>query len=423
MKIARSIFLIFRLLGESFSFAYTSIKSNKLRTSLSLLGVSVGIFAIISVYTMVDALEENMRTSVDRLGSDVVYIEKWPWGPEEDGTEYKWWEFRQRPEIKYSEYKEIQVQSTMAESVALYTGFRRELKYKSNTIGRATVIGITQEWNEVSPLDIEEGRYFTPLENNSGAAVAIIGHVLADELFNGENPVGKEIKIAGRKARVIGLLKKQGTSIINVMDLDNMVSVPLNFARGIVSLRYSDPSIAVKAKPGISQSELMGELKMIMRSLRRLKPTQKDSFSLNELSVIQNQLSGMFIMLNLAGALIGGFSILIGGFGIANIMFVSVKERTGIIGIQKALGAKNYFILTQFLFEATLLAVVGGIIGLLIVYAGSFLISHALDFEINLRLSNIIRGLSISGVIGVVSGFIPAYMASRLDPVTAINAK
>ncbi len=422
MKIVRNIYLIFKLLGESFVFAYSSVKANKLRTFLSLLGVSVGIFSIISVYTVVDALEANMRAGVESLGSNVMYIERWPWGPE-DGVEYKWWEFRQRPEIKYDEFQRVQAQSKLAESTALFMGFRHEVKYKSNALTGVTVIGITHEWNDVNPLDIEEGRYMTAMEAHSGAAVALMGNVVAQELFSGEDPIGKDIRVAGRKARVIGVLKKEGSSIVNVMDLDNMVALPLNFARSIVDLRRGDPSIAVKAKPGVDQDELKGELKMIMRSLRRLKPVQKDNFSLNEMSVIQNQLSGMFSMLNMAGGLIGGFAILIGGFGIANIMFVSVKERTNIIGIQKALGAKNYFILTQFLFEATLLAVAGGVIGLILVYGGSAAISSAMDFSIDLNISNIIRGLSISGIIGIVSGFIPAYMASRLSPVTAINAK
>ncbi|MCL2097462.1 MAG: ABC transporter permease [Bacteroidales bacterium] len=421
MKIFRNIFLIFKLLNESFVFAFTSVKANKLRTFLSLLGVSVGIFSIISVYTMVDALEANMRAGVETLGSNVVYIEKWPWAGE-DG-EYKWWEFWQRPMATYNEFQQIQAQSTNAQAVALYMRFRRELKYKTNTLSGVAVIGVTHEWNDVNPLNIAEGRYMTLLEANNSASVAIIGPVVAEELFEGENPVGKEIKVAGRKLQVIALLEKEGSSLINVMDLDNTLIIPFSYARTIADMRWAEPTIAVKAKPGVYKEDLMGELKMIMRSLRRLKPAQKDNFALNELSVIEKELSGMFVVLNLVGMVVGGFSILIGGFGIANIMFVSVKERTPIIGIQKALGAKNYFILTQFLFEASLLAVAGGLVGLLLVFGGSALFSHLLDFTINLSLSNIILGVSISAVIGLVSGFIPAYVASRLDPVVAINAK
>jgi putative ABC transport system permease protein len=417
----RSIYLFFKLLNESFSFAFHSVRTNKLRTFLSLLGVSIGIFAIISVFTVVDALEKNIRDSVESLGSNVIYIEKWPWTDE--GGVYKWWEFRQRPEIKYEDYVHIKANSQLAEEVALYMGFRRDVQYKKNTASRTTVLGATYEWNDVYYTEIEFGRYFSVMEANAGANVAVIGSVLAADLFEGEDPLGKIIKVNGYKTRIIGVAKRQGSGMVNMIDTDNLVMLPLNYARNMVSMRYADPSIAVKAKPGVEKDDLKGELRMMMRMLRRLSPSQKDNFSLNEISVLENQLASMFGMLNIVGMLIGGFSILIGGFGIANIMFVSVKERTNIIGIQKALGAKKYFILTQFLFEATLLAVVGGVLGLLIVYALSAIVSSGFDMSITLTLSNIIRGIAISGTIGIVSGFIPAYTAARLNPVEAINSK
>ena len=417
----RGIYLFFKLLNESFSFAFHSVKTNRLRTFLSLLGVSIGIFAIISVFTVVDALEKNIRDDVESLGSDVVYIEKWPWTDE--GGVYKWWEFRQRPEMEYKDYLHIKANSQLAGEVALYMGFRREVKYKNNTASRTQIIGVTYEWNDVYYTEIEFGRYFTMQETNSGANVAVIGSVLAADLFEGEDPLGKIIKVDGHKTRIIGVAKRKGESMVNMIDTDDLVMLPLNYARNMVSLRYTDPSIAVKAKPGVEKDDLKGELRMMMRMLRRLSPSQKDNFSLNEISLLDGQLASIFGMLNLVGMLIGGFSILIGGFGIANIMFVSVKERTNIIGIQKALGAKKYFILTQFLFEAILLAVLGGVVGLSIVYALSALVSGGMGFTINLTFINIMRGIIISGTIGIVSGFIPAYTAASLNPVEAINAK
>jgi putative ABC transport system permease protein len=413
--------LFFKLLNESFSFAFHSVKTNKLRTFLSLLGVSIGIFAIISVFTVVDALEKNIRNDVETIGSNVVYIEKWPWTDE--GGVYKWWEFRQRPEMEYNDYLYIKANSKLAEEVALVMGFSREVKYRNNTVPRAPLQGVTYEWNDVYFTDIEFGRYFTMMETNTGANVAVIGAQLAADLFESEDPLGKIIKVDGRKTRIIGVAKRKGESMVNFVDTDNLVMLPLNYARSMVSLRHVGPSIAAKARPGIDRDELKGELRMMMRMLRRLSPSQKDNFSLNEISLLDGQLANIFGMLNLVGMLIGGFSILIGGFGIANIMFVSVKERTNIIGIQKALGAKKYFILTQFLFEAILLAVVGGLVGLLIVYALSALVSGGMGFAITLTLSNIVRGVVISGTVGVVSGFIPAYTAASLNPVEAINSK
>jgi putative ABC transport system permease protein len=407
-------------LNESFSFAFYSVKTNKLRTFLSLLGVSIGIFAIISVFTIVDSLEKNIRDDVEMLGSNVVYIETWPWG--NDGGEYKWWEFRQRPQLEHKDYLYIKANSKLAEEVALYMDFNREVKYRNNSVSRASLMGVTHEWNDVLYTEIEFGRYFSIMETNSGANVAIIGNALAADLFEEEDPLGKIIKVNGYKTRIIGVTKKKGESMVGY-NTDNIIMLPLNYARNMVAMRYGYPSIVAKARPGVEKEELKGELRMMMRMLRRLSPAQKDNFALNDISLIEGQLTSIFSVLNLVGMLIGGFSILIGGFGIANIMFVSVKERTNIIGIQKALGAKKYFILTQFLFEAILLAVAGGLVGLSIVYALSAIVSSGMEFSVTLTASNIIRGIAISGTIGVVSGFIPAYTAARLNPVEAINSK
>ncbi|MDR3180530.1 MAG: ABC transporter permease, partial [Prevotellaceae bacterium] len=318
----RGIYLFFKLLNESFSFAFQSVRANKLRTFLSLLGVSIGIFAIISVFTVVDALEKNIRDDVEALGSNVVYIEKWPWTDE--GGVYKWWEFRQRPELEYKDYLYIKANSQLAEETALIIGFNREVKYKNNTVSRTPLLGVTYEWNDVYYTEIEFGRYFSMMEAHSGANVAVIGSVLAVDLFEGEDPLGKIIKVDGRKTRIIGVAKRKGESTVNMIETDNLVMMTLNYARNMLSLRHAGPSIAVKAKPGVEKEDLKSELRMMMRMLRRLSPAQKDNFSLNEISLIEGQIVSIFSMLNLVGVLIGGFSILIGGFGIANIMFVSV---------------------------------------------------------------------------------------------------
>ncbi len=421
-KRLRSIYILLKLLGESFSFSYESVKSNKLRTLLSLLGVTIGIFSIVSVLTMVDALESNIREGIESFGSDVIYVQRWPWGPE-DGVEYKWWEFRQRPTIKYEEYLHIQNHCKSAATSAFVLNFSRQLKYKTNTTSRVGIAGVTYDWDKISSFDIEDGRYFSPMEINSGANVALIGNKLAIELFGDDTPVGKTFQIAGRKTRVIGLLKKQGKSLLNASDYDNSLMVPLNYARAMANMRYADPFIAVKAKSGVTIDDMKGELKMLMRSLHRLKPSQKDDFALNELSSITKQLNPILGTINGVGWIIGGFAILIGAFGVANIMFVSVKERTSIIGIQKALGAKNYFILMQFLFEAVLLTIAGGLLGLLIVFIGTNVVTYAFDFPIALTLGNILRGILISTVVGILAGIIPASMAARLNPVVAISAK
>ncbi len=422
-KYFRSIYILFKLLGESFNFAYTSVKANKVRTFLSLLGVTIGIFSIITVLTMLDALENNIRTGINELGSDVIYIEKWPW-TNEDGGEYKWWEYWQRPNNKYEEYMYLRDHCQSAEAVAMLSQFARPIKYKNNTLPDVGVIGCTPEWESISAsFEVGSGRMFSMMEYNSGTNVAVIGYKVWEELFEGADPIGKTIKIGGSKVTVIGVLKKQGSSIVNMMDYDNLVGVTFNFARAFVNTRRSEPMIAIKAQTGIDNEEIKAELRMIMRTQRRLQPTQKDNFSLNEMTAITKEFEPVFSIMSIVGIIIGGFSVLIGGFGVANIMFVSVKERTNIIGIQKALGAKNYFILTQFLYEAVLLAIAGGILGLLLVYGGTALVSIAMDYPITLSLKNIFVGMFGSAAIGIVAGFMPAFTASRLDPVVAINSR
>ncbi len=233
----------------------------------------------------------------------------------------------------------------------------------------------------------------------------------------------KTIKIGGQKVTVIGVFAKEGKSAIGENSLDNMVIIPLNLARTMVDLRNSGPWIMVKAKDDTSVEDLIDELRGILRAHHRLKPLDEDDFALNQIDLLKDSLDSIFASINFAGGFIAFFSIIVGGFGIANIMFVSVKERTSQIGVQKALGAKRYFILIQFLYEAVLLAVAGGVIGLLLIFIGTLAVTHGLDFNVSLTLSNIIRGLLISAVIGIVSGFVPAWVASRLSPVEAINTK
>lgn len=412
--------MITTLIKESIVFAWQALVVNKLRTFLSLLGITIGIFSIITVFTIVDSLERNIRGSVQSLGENVVFVMKWPWT---FGPDYPWWKYMNRPVPAYSELAELQRKIKSADAIGFRIGARKTLKRNNNTIENAIVSGWSFEFGKVKSFDIEDGRYFREDEVDGGYNVVLLGYTLAQGLFpNNENALGKTVKVAGRNCKVIGLLKKEGESMLG-NSMDNQAVVPYNFARLLMDVKSenSDPFIAAKAKPGITNIQLKDELTGAMRAIRSLKPLADDDFSLNETNLLSKGFDGLFDMVSIAGAIIGGFSILVGGFGIANIMFVSVRERTNIIGIQKSLGAKNYFILSQFLFEAVFLSLIGGIIGLIIIYFLT-LISHSfIDMEITLTRSNIILGLSISVLIGIISGFIPAYGASQLDPVEAIR--
>lgn len=412
--------MVLTLLKESIVFAWQALIANKLRTFLSLLGITIGIFAIITVFTIVDSLERNIRGSVQSLGDNVVFVMKWPWS---FGPDYPWWKYMNRPVPKYKELAEVQRKTKGAEAVGFRVGSRKTLKHNNNTIENAIVSGWSYDYGKIKSFDIADGRYFREDEVEGGYNVVILGSTIAEGLFpNSEYPIGKTIKVAGRNCKVIGVIKKEGESMLG-NTMDNQVIVPYNFARLLMEVKSenSDPFIAVKAKPGVSNAQLKDELTGVMRSIRGLKPMADDDFALNETNLLSKNFDAMFDGIGIAGAIIGGFSILVGGFGIANIMFVSVRERTNIIGIQKSLGAKNYFILSQFLFEAVFLSLIGGIIGLLLIYLLTFAADGAIDMEITLTRSNIILGLTISVLIGIISGFIPAYGASQLDPVEAIR--
>ena len=414
--------LLVRLILESFSFAFNSLRANKLRTFLSLLGITIGIFAIISVFTVIDSLERYIRDSLNSLGSNMVYVQKWPWAPPEGEMEYPWWKYLNRPVPEVEEAEEIMRRTSTVKNAVYFFGFSRTVQYGSNKIENATALASTYELLEAWNLKIQQGRYFTESEMHSGAPIAVIGAEIADQLFENLNPIGKSIKIQGFKFQVIGVYEKMGEDMFGTsMDKYIHISAIKSFYMIDVRNRDRGQSLVIKAKPGIGQDEFMAELAGVMRSIRRLKPMEENDFALNEVSIISNQFDQFFAVFNLAGWIIGGFSIIVGGFGIANIMFVSVKERTRIIGIQKSIGAKRYFILLEFIFEAVVLSVIGGVIGLILIFIGTQIVTYATEFTILLTPGNIVTGLLISSVIGFVAGLMPARAASRLNPVEAMN--
>jgi putative ABC transport system permease protein len=409
-----------RQILESFRFAWQALRSNLLRTLLSLLGVTIGIFAIIAVFTLVDSLERNIKTSLSFIGDKVIYVQKWPWS---FGGEYQWWKYFQRPEASINEFKILHDRLENAQaSVAMDSKGRVTVKQGNNSM-LSIIQGTTFDYNKIMDVPIEQGRYFTQQEVDVARNVAIIGSDIAENLFPGQDPVGKSFKLNGLNFTVIGTQERKGESLINVSgNPDIKCLIPLGaFAKMFHSI---NPRLTIAIK-GYEDDrgliELESEVRGLLRTRRGLRPSQEDNFAVNRPEAIAQAIGGIFVVLTLAGWVIGGFSILIGGFGIANIMFVSVKERTNIIGIQKSLGAKNYFILFQFLFEAILLSLVGGLAGIALVYALSFVQLGSLDLQ--LTTANIVLGLGVSSAIGIISGIVPAFSASRLDPVIAIRAK
>ena len=414
--------IFIKLTYESFFFAWNALKANPFRTILSLLGVTIGIFAIIAVFTLVDSLERSIQNSFSFLGANNINVQKWP---DSFGGEYPWWKYINRPYPTFGEYEFLEKNVTYSQGITLFAirgGVT--LKRGSNSLGDNNVFGITYGHKDVYDITISEGRYFSLTEMNVGRNVAVIGTDIADALFPHVTAVGNYLKIRGLKYRVIGVLEKEGKSFLGTPSSDESCFIPFkSFQKLYYSGRTRGVETIITVK-GLEQDEglmnLENELTGLMRKVRGLKPKEEDDFALNRTEAVANAISSLFDVVTIAGWVIGSFSILVGGFGIANIMFVSVRERTHIIGIQKSLGAKNYFILFQFLFEAVFLSFLGGSAGILIVYLLSFISLGSL--ELVLTIPNIILGFGIASIIGVVSGMIPAVVASRLDPVIAIRS-
>jgi putative ABC transport system permease protein len=413
-----------KIFQESFSQAWQQLRANKLRSFLSLLGITIGIFCIISVMSAVDSLENNIRGSFEKLGNDVLYIDKRPWN-EDPGQNY--WKYAARPNPDFQDLQVIQQRSTLAQNSALSIFIPgRTIKYGSSNVRGAYMAGVTFDYDKIIQLDIEYGRYFTPFEYQNALNRVILGYQLSTELFGTIDPIGKEIKIGGHKFQVIGVLKKEGESLVNVIPFDDAIFISYNTAKKLVNVKTGatwGSMLQVKAKDSEQVTELRDEVTGILRAHRRIRPMEDSNFAINELGILGALLDSFFSVLNLAGVAIGIFAIFVGIFSVANIMFVSVKERTNIIGVKKALGAKKSFILMEFLNEAVVLCLVGGLMGLALVFVAVKAISAGIDFDIFLSTGNILLGIGLSVIIGILSGVIPALQAAGMDPVEAIRAK
>ncbi|MCV2486064.1 ABC transporter permease [Flavobacterium sp. SH_e] len=407
-----------RLLKESLSFAINALRNNKLRTLLSLLGVTIGIFSIIAVLAAVDSLDKKITKDLSSLDKNTIYLIKFSFGP----SEIPQWKREQFPNVKYDEYVGLKNSMNNTDQVGYQLFVNREtLKYDSKTVSDVNIIPSSSEMVDIDGLSFDKGRFYNESESNSGTAVIVLGYEIAQGLFGDLDPIGKNIRLYGQRFTVIGVIAKQGAGFFGDSN-DTSVYLPANFLRRM----YGDsdamtPVIVLKPQKGVDMDAYKAEVAQKLRAIRGMKAGDMDNFFINVLSGFTDFIDGILGQMNVVGWIISGFSLLVGGFGIANIMFVSVKERTNLIGIQKSLGAKNKFILFQFLFEAIILSVIGGIIGLLMVWGIAVILTKALDFEFVLSLGNILLGTGLAALIGLISGILPAVSAANLDPVEAIR--
>jgi putative ABC transport system permease protein len=386
---------------------------------LSLLGVTIGIFSIIAVLAAVDSLDRKITKDLSSLDKNTIYLMKFSFGP----SEIPQWKREQFPNVKYDEYNFMKGAMTNTDQMAYQIFTRREtIKYESKTVSDINIVPVSHEFIDIQGLEFDKGRFYNESEANSGATVIVLGNEIAKSLFEESEPIGKNVRLYGKRFTVIGVIKKEGSGLFGDSN-DTSAYIPVNFVRQLYGDNNTSLTNVIIFKPekGVDMDAYKSEISQKLRSFRGLKAGEIDNFFINVFSGFTDLIDGILGQMNVVGWIISGFSLLVGGFGIANIMFVSVKERTNLIGIQKSLGAKNRFILFQFLFEAIILSVIGGMIGLFLVWIISVILTKALDFEFVLSAGNIILGTGLAAVIGLISGILPAISASKLDPVEAIR--
>lgn len=424
----KHIFILLKVFTQSLRLSFEELRAAKLRSFLSFIGITIGVLCIVSVRTAVNSLEQNIHDSIESIGSDVLYVQKWPWIWSHD---YPWWRYVNRPTSNPREMQFLKERLKSAEAVSIiYSVGGKNVSADGRTATGIALKGVSYDYDKVKSLEFTQGRYFTSNEILSAAPMVIIGNGVAETLFpNFSQLEGRELRIDGIKATVIGVLKKEGNDILG-FSADNDIIAPYGVLNSFINLNSNDndPLIAIIPKKGVKIKDLKYEIKGVMRSIRRLSPNIDDNFAINQVSVFSEGIKSIFSVINLAGFIIGFFAVIVGGFGIANIMFVSVKERTYIIGIKKAIGAKQIYILLEFLLEAVLLCLIGGIAGLLAVIALFQSLQYVLkywietDFTFYITAENIAIGIGISVITGIISGFIPAWNASRMKPVDAIRS-
>ncbi len=414
---------VLTILWNSFKMALQELRVNKLRTFLSLFGITIGIFCIIGVLATIDSLQTKIKSDLSSFGNNTIYIDKWSYGGGGEG-DYPWWKYVKRPSMKVSEMETIQKKSYLASNIAFFVSSTQSFTYEENILKGISMYGITNDFNKIQAFNIAYGRYFKDSDFERGVPFGVIGYEVASELFGKpEKALGKIVSYKGRRLAVIGIIEKQGSSMLGGFDYDKSCIVTYNYFASIFNPDNSSPYIMVQAKPGITSRALQDELNGVMRQLRKLSPTQEDNFTCNDVAQFKDQIESVFGSINNGGWAIAGLSLIVGAFGVANIMFVTVRERTSQIGLKKAIGARSSTILYEFLLESAFLCIIGGLVGLFLVWILALGLSTVLPFAITIAPSIIVLALSICIILGVIAGIIPASIASKMNPVDAIRTK
>ncbi len=408
---------------EGLRLAQSAIKANRLRTFLTMLGVATGVFVITSILSLSSSLQTSLTKNLSALGNTTLFVHNWPWTDQGDD----WFKYFNRPKVSYQDFRKLNQALQHVDAVGYQVNIRgQNVTYKGSQVSGADIVGITQDMEKIFDFEFDLGRSFSGIEYKNGSYVCIIGAEIKDALYPNEEAVGKSLRIGSKRLKVIGVLKKVGVAIGGRDDDGIYVPYLASSRMYNLSKRSVDKVAAIKAINHKLLPQVEDQIIGIMRASRGLRPSAENNFSVNKQESIMNEINQVFGYLDLGGIIMSLFSVLIGGFSIGNIMYISVKERTREIGIQKSMGATKSFILYQFMMEAILICVLGGLIGLIGVYSITefvqfLLSSNEIPLEVFVSMGFVLFGLGFSVGIGVLAGFIPAWIGASVDPVVAIR--
>ncbi len=399
---------------EGVKIALSALWANKMRATLTTTCIVIGIVSVTAMNTITDGVERSFDESMDMLGRNVVFVEKWPWG---FGGEYKWWEYRNRREMKLSYAEELRQLVPSASNVSASASRNTSVRFEDRTAENVSLNGATASYFQTSGLDIENGRAFNEAEENRGAKVVVLGGSVADVLFPNSDPIGKQVRIRGQRFTVIGILERQG-NFLGLEDTDNRMVIPISAYATIYDLRWG-----IQLSVQFPSEEMLedGEYEVIgaMRQIRGLDPLEDDDFAINQAALFEQEFQTMKVTIYGVGIFLTGLALFVGGIGVMNIMFVSVKERTKEIGIRKAVGAKSWEILLQFLIESIVICILGGFIGVLLSIGVTQLINQI--FVAYMNWITVLNAILICTFVGLLFGYLPSNRAAKSDPIESLR--